>query len=68
MPKLPEPWERGAVSVRVFAERLGISEDLAASYCRKGLVRGARRDAMTSKWWVYPPATLILDGSAPVQA
>jgi len=53
------PPPAGAISVRTFAERLGLSERLITQYCRKGRIFGARKHPLTKKWWIYPPAKLL---------
>ncbi len=49
----------GAVSVRAFAERHGLSERNLLKYCRDGRIDGARRHPLTGKWWIYPPAKIV---------
>lgn len=49
----------GAVSVRAFAERYGLSEPMVLHYCRKGRIFGAAKHPLTKKWWIYPPAKLV---------
>jgi hypothetical protein len=49
----------GAVSVRAFAERLGLSEAAIRRYCERGRIFGARKHPLTKKWWIYPPAKLM---------
>lgn len=53
------PPPANAVSVRAFAERLGLSERLVHRYCRQGRIFGARKHPLTKKWWIYPPAKLL---------
>jgi len=53
------PPPANAVSVRAFAERLGLSEKRVTEYCRKGRIFGARKHPLTGKWWIYPPAKLL---------
>lgn len=60
-PDAPPP--PGAVSVRTFAERVGIKFSTAMYYCRKGRVFGARKHPLTGKWWIYPPAKLLFPGN-----
>ncbi len=50
---------RGAVSVRAFAERLGLSEQTVLKYCKQGRIFGASKHPLTKKWWIYPPAKLL---------
>lgn len=54
-----ETTPKGAVSVRAFAERLGLSEKHVTEYCRKGRIFGARKHPLTGRWWIYPPAKLL---------
>lgn len=53
------PPTAGAISVRSFAERLGVSERLVLRYCRQGRIFGARKHPLTKNWWIYPPAKLL---------
>jgi hypothetical protein len=47
------------LSLRRFAEKLGMSEVQALFYCRRGRIFGARKYPLTKKWWIYPPAKLL---------
>lgn len=51
--------DRG-VSLSRFARDRGLSEALLRSYCRSGRILGARKHPLTKKWWIYPPAKLVL--------
>lgn len=51
--------DRG-VSLARFARDRGLSEALLRSYCRSGRILGARKHPLTKKWWIYPPAKLVL--------
>jgi phage antirepressor YoqD-like protein len=46
------------ISVRRFAEHLGISERCLLRWCRDGKVIGARKHPLTKRWVIYPPARL----------
>lgn len=56
-PHVPEPAD--GVSVRTFADRLGLREQTVLKYCRQGRIFGARKHPLTRKWWIYPPAKLL---------
>lgn len=53
----------GGVSVQAFAEQLGIKLCVARYYIKKGRVIGARQDARSKKWTIYPPAKLVKGGA-----
>lgn len=49
----------GSLTLQAFADREGLTLK-QVSYCvRKGLILGARKDARSKKWTVYPPAKLL---------
>jgi hypothetical protein len=48
------------ISLRKFAEQLGIRETRLREYCIAGKVIGARKHPLTKKWIIYPPAKLVL--------
>jgi len=59
-PSAPHASEPAAgVSVRTFADRLGLREQTVLKYCRQGRIFGARKHPLTRKWWIYPPAKLL---------
>jgi len=49
----------GGMSVQVFADREGLTLKQARSCMKRGKVLGARQDARSKHWWVYPPAKLM---------
>lgn len=49
------------ISVKRFAEQIGVSERCLVGWCRAGKVVGARKHPLTKKWTIYPPAKLALD-------
>lgn len=51
----------GGMSVQAFADKEGISLEQARRFIKRGLVFGARRDARSKKWTVYPPAKLLAE-------
>jgi hypothetical protein len=53
------PPPAGAISLRAFAERIGLSENTILRYVRQGRIWGARKHPLTKKWWIYPPAKLL---------
>lgn len=48
------------VSLRKFADQLGVREQTLLKWCRAGKVIGARKHPLTKKWTIYPPAKLVL--------
>jgi predicted site-specific integrase-resolvase len=50
----PEP-----LSLRQFAECLGVKETTLLTWCNKGRIFGARKHPLTKKWWIYPPAKIL---------
>ena len=50
-----------AVSAAKFAERIGVSVDRVILLCKRGAIIGARKHPLTKKWWIYPPARLLVD-------
>lgn len=53
--------QQDGISIKRFAEKLGISERCLLNWCRAGKVIGARKHALTKRWMIYPPAKLALD-------
>lgn len=49
----------GGLSIQAFAEREGLTPGQAMRCIKRGKVIGARKDARTKKWFVYPPAKLL---------
>lgn len=49
------------LSATAFAISLGLSVSRVTRYCRQGLISGARKHPLTKKWWIYPPAKLLLE-------
>lgn len=60
----PSRHQQQGVSLRIFAEQTGIREGQLLHYIRKGQILGARKHPLTKKWWIYPPAKLLLGGAA----
>lgn len=59
---LPVKHQQQGVSLRAFSEQTGIREKQLLHYARKGQIIGARKHPLTKKWWIYPPAKLVLSG------
>jgi len=57
--------QQDGISLKRFAENLGVSERVLLRWCRAGKVVGARKHVLTGKWVIYPPAKLCLDGMYP---
>lgn len=49
----------GGLSIQAFAEREGLTPGQVKRCIKRGKVVGARKDARTKKWFVYPPAKLL---------
>lgn len=47
------------IGINTFAERMGLSVDYVTKLCRDGNIFGARKNPLTKKWWIYPPAKLL---------
>jgi hypothetical protein len=57
--------QQDGISLKRFAENLGVSERCLLRWCRAGKVVGARKHPLTKKWTIYPPAKLALDSMYP---
>ncbi len=57
--------QQDGISLRRFADRIGVSERCLLRWCQAGKVIGARRHVLTKKWIIYPPAKLALDFLSP---
>lgn len=51
----------GGMSVQAFAVREGLSLEQAKRFAKRGQILGARQDARSKHWWVYPPAKLLVE-------
>ncbi|MDP2760966.1 MAG: hypothetical protein Q8O64_11290 [Sideroxyarcus sp.] len=49
----------GGMSIQAFADREGLTLKQARNCIRRGKVLGARQDARSKHWWIYPPAKLM---------
>jgi hypothetical protein len=49
----------GGMSVQAFADREGLTLKQARYCIKRGKVLGARQDARSKHWWIYPPAKLM---------
>ena len=58
--------QQDGISLRRFAEQIGVSERCLLNWCRSGKVVGARKHPLTKKWTIYPPAKLALDSLNPI--
>ena len=50
--------QEGVLSVQEFAAREGLTHGQAMRCIRSGKVLGARQDARSKHWYIYPPAKL----------
>ena len=50
--------QNDGISLRRFAEQIGVSERCLLGWCRAGKVIGARKHPLTKRWTIYPPAKL----------
>lgn len=48
------------ITLRRYAEQVGLSEGYLLRLCRAGKVIGASKHPLTKKWTIYPPAKLVL--------
>ena len=51
--------QQGGMSLAVFAEQTGVSVQQLQKYAKAGRIVGARKNPLTKKWWIYPPAKLL---------
>lgn len=51
--------QEGGMSVAAFAELTGKTVEQIQHYAWKGRIIGARKNPLTKKWWIYPPAKLL---------
>lgn len=49
----------GGLSLQAFAQREGLTLGEVKGCIKRGKVLGARKDARSKHWWVYPPAKLL---------
>ncbi|MGA8864695.1 MAG: hypothetical protein WBM09_13450 [Gallionella sp.] len=56
---LPVKHQQEGMSLRRFAELVGVSEYKLQRYAKAGRILGARKDPLTRKWWIYPPAKIV---------
>lgn len=49
------------LSAAAYADRLHLPVSKITRYCRQGRIWGARKHPLTKKWWIYPPAKLLLE-------
>lgn len=51
--------QSGGMSLFTFSKLTGVSEGQLLKYARAGRIIGARKNPLTKKWWIYPPAKLL---------
>ena len=49
----------GGLSLQAFAQREGLTLGEVKGCIKRGKVLGARKDARSKHWWIYPPAKLL---------
>ena len=49
------------LTLKQFADSIGMSEHCVRRWCTLGYVIGARKHPLTKKWAIYPPAKLALN-------
>jgi hypothetical protein len=54
--------QQDGISLRRFAEQVGVSENCLRKWCMAGKVIGASKHPLTKKWTIYPPAKLATGG------
>lgn len=57
---LPVKHQQEGMSLRRFSEHTGVSEKSLCKYAKAGRIIGARKHPLTRKWWIYPPAKLLI--------
>jgi hypothetical protein len=50
--------QQDGISLKRFAEQIGVSERCMLRWVKAGKVIGARKHVLTKKWVIYPPAKL----------
>ncbi len=56
---VPRLHQEAAMSLQEFADREGLTASQVLRCAKKGLILGARKDARTKRWTIYPPAKLL---------
>lgn len=51
--------QQDGVSLATFSRMTGVSERQLQKYAKLGRIIGARKNPLTKKWWIYPPAKLL---------
>lgn len=51
--------QQGGMSLEDFAKVCGKSASWLQRLAQRGRIVGARKHAISKKWWVYPPAQII---------
>jgi hypothetical protein len=49
----------GSISLQAFADREGMTLASVKRYAKSGWILGARQDARSKHWHIYPPAKLL---------
>lgn len=57
---LPVKHQQEGVSLATFSLITGVSVSALQKHCQCGRIIGARKHPLTKKWWIYPPAKLLL--------
>lgn len=52
--------QQDGISIRRFAEQIGVTERCLTRWCAAGKVIGARKHPLTKRWMIYPPAKLAM--------
>lgn len=50
--------QQPGVSLATFSWMTGIPEERLRKYAKAGRIVGARKNPLTKKWWIYPPAQI----------
>lgn len=54
------PVGKDGISASTFAYRHGLLPARVYLLCQRGRIIGARKHPLTKKWWIYPPAKLVV--------
>lgn len=57
---LPVKHQQQGVSIATFSLMTGVSVKRLLHYAKLGRIIGARKHPLTKKWWIYPPAKLLM--------
>jgi len=51
--------QQDGMSIAAFSLLTGVSVKQLLKYAKAGRIIGARKNPLSKKWWIYPPAKLL---------